>query len=124
MQRQSQRDWYLKNRERILPRLWGQYQEQHDRMLADAKQRQATPCYRAKEQQRRERPAARLKQRARSAAYRALTKGLLVRQPCEVCGGLDVQMHHDDYDKPLDVRWFCRQHHFHRFHRYVEVRSA
>lgn len=47
---------------------------------------------------------------ARSYAGVYLRRGLLVRQPCEVCGG-EAEMHHDDYDKPLDVRWLCRDHH-------------
>lgn len=31
---------------------------------------------------------------------------------CEVCGRTrNVDAHHDDYAKPLDVRWLCRSHH-------------
>ncbi len=28
-------------------------------------------------------------------------------QPCEACGREDAQRHHDDYAKPLEVRWLC-----------------
>jgi hypothetical protein len=37
-------------------------------------------------------------------------KGNIVRQPCEKCGA-PAQAHHDDYSKPLDVRWLCPTHH-------------
>lgn len=41
----------------------------------------------------------------------AIKLGLLVRQPCEVCGVTAVQAHHTDYGKPLEVRWLCALHH-------------
>lgn len=41
----------------------------------------------------------------------AIKKGLIDREPCEVCGALDVDGHHDDYDMPMVVRWLCRLHH-------------
>lgn len=31
----------------------------------------------------------------------------LIKQPCEGCGGLKVEAHHNDYLKPLIVRWLC-----------------
>ena len=37
--------------------------------------------------------------------------GRLVKLPCEVCGKNPADAHHDDYQKPLDVRWLCRKHH-------------
>tara|TARA_R110002051_G_scaffold235179_1_gene296615 strand:+ start:8092 stop:8331 length:240 start_codon:yes stop_codon:yes gene_type:complete len=41
----------------------------------------------------------------------AIRIGLIKRQPCEVCGAEKVDAHHDDYSKPLLVRWLCRRHH-------------
>lgn len=52
------------------------------------------------------------KENSRRMARYAIRKGYLIRQPCEVCSTeIDVQAHHDDYSKPLDVRWLCRKHH-------------
>ncbi len=41
----------------------------------------------------------------------AVAKGNLAGQPCEVCGDTKVHAHHDDYSKPLEVRWLCSKHH-------------
>lgn len=41
----------------------------------------------------------------------AVRKGTLIRKPCEKCGSLDSEAHHDDYSNPLDVRWLCDTHH-------------
>ena len=51
------------------------------------------------------------KYKARAAVSNALRDGRLERGPCEVCGALKVQGHHDDYSKPLEVRWLCKKHH-------------
>jgi len=40
-----------------------------------------------------------------------LRRGKIPRRPCEVCGDPNAEMHHDDYSKPLDIRWLCREHH-------------
>lgn len=37
--------------------------------------------------------------------------GKLEKKPCEVCGVENAVAHHDDYDKPLEVRWLCQAHH-------------
>lgn len=41
----------------------------------------------------------------------AIRDGKLIKQPCMECGSLDVEAHHDDYSKPLDVIWVCNKHH-------------
>lgn len=51
------------------------------------------------------------KKRAQRAVYKALQRGTLVKLPCGVCGAEKVDAHHDDYAKPLSVRWLCRRHH-------------
>lgn len=53
----------------------------------------------------------RRKDNARSYANVYKRRGKLVPKPCEECGRPDVQMHHDDYSKPLEVRWLCKRHH-------------
>jgi hypothetical protein len=51
------------------------------------------------------------KRQAQVMVGNALANGRLARQPCEVCGHAKAQAHHDDYSKPLDVRWLCTTHH-------------
>lgn len=46
----------------------------------------------------------------------ALRSGRIERKPCEVCESPDTEAHHDDYTKPLDVRWLCDEHHKQHHH--------
>ena len=52
-----------------------------------------------------------IKRAAQIAVGNAIRDGKITRQPCEVCGNPKAQAHHDDYGKPLDVRWLCTTHH-------------
>jgi len=60
---------------------------------------------------------------AQNLVEKAIDRGKLIRKPCEVCGAngtfkdgrSEVQAHHDDYNKPLEVRWLCQKHH-HEWH--------
>jgi len=56
---------------------------------------------------------------ARNAVRSALRSGLLVRMPCEICGCEKSEAHHDDYSRPLDVRWLCRVHHLMHHGNYI-----
>jgi hypothetical protein len=51
------------------------------------------------------------KYKAHQAVGRAISKGLLIPRPCEVCGNDQVHGHHCDYNKPLEVVWLCSEHH-------------
>ncbi|MGI8926781.1 MAG: hypothetical protein ACR2HN_09080 [Tepidiformaceae bacterium] len=56
-------------------------------------------------------PLRRVKVNARHRVHDAVGRGLLVREACQVCGLSGTEGHHDDYSKPLDVRWLCQIHH-------------
>lgn len=45
------------------------------------------------------------------AAYKAVREAELEPQSCEICGAEPTEGHHDDYTKPLEVRWLCKSHH-------------
>lgn len=51
------------------------------------------------------------KYRAHTLVNNQIRAGNLVKEPCEVCGSEVSVAHHDDYSKPLNVRWLCQEHH-------------
>lgn len=53
------------------------------------------------------------KKKATALVNNIIVSGKLMRQPCQVCGEVKAQAHHDSYAKEcwLDVRWLCRKHH-------------
>jgi len=52
------------------------------------------------------------KAKARHRLPYHLRVGNIQKKPCEICGSMEnLEAHHDDYSKPLQVRWLCRRHH-------------
>jgi len=66
--------------------------------------------------------------RATRKVFYATHTGRLQRQEiCEVCGGSRmIEAHHDDYSKPLIVRWLCHQCHmaYHASIRPIRIASC
>ena len=52
-----------------------------------------------------------VKRRAHVITGNAIKGSRLFKEPCEVCGSSVVHAHHDDYAKPLNIRWLCPAHH-------------
>ena len=48
---------------------------------------------------------------AHNRIAKALKAGKINRGACEVCGSDQVDGHHCDYDKPMEVMWLCKLHH-------------
>ena len=54
--------------------------------------------------------------KAQNAVNNAVRDGKLKRDPCAICGTTSrVHAHHQDYSKPLEVKWLCAKCH-HRLH--------
>jgi len=51
------------------------------------------------------------KYRAHSMINYAIRSGNIFPERCELCDRTDTHAHHDDYLKPLNVRWLCPIHH-------------
>jgi hypothetical protein len=69
---------------------------------------------RARHQSRKNDPDYAQRRAARHAVNRAVARGELERGECELagleCSG-PIEGHHDDYSRPLEVRWLCKRHH-------------
>lgn len=66
------------------------------------------------------------KKRAHGAVAKAVKRGTLTKTPCAFCGSQEnLEAHHHDYSKPLDVTWLCVPCHrrFHALERMATYRS-
>ena len=97
--------YYQENREAITA--WGvKYRKDNREKIAESRKK-STKKYREAHPK---------KDNAHRSVTKALRRGELLKAPCEVCGVPKAQAHHDDYSKPLEVRWLCSLHH-RRWHR-------
>lgn len=52
------------------------------------------------------------KYKAHCKVSNEIRAGNLIKEACEVCGCEEnIHAHHDDYLKPLNIRWLCSAHH-------------
>lgn len=110
---EKMRAYYAANKERIRARTAAWYAANKERALARCREYVAAHReeYRVTKlayyhQHPKDRPF------ARCAVARAVKAGTLRRPDgCEWCGGANVEAHHEDYSKPLEVLWLCRQCH-------------
>lgn len=56
-------------------------------------------------------PDQRRKANARAYLHVYLNRGKIKKLPCRDCGSEKSEAHHEDYDKPLEVIWLCRDCH-------------
>ncbi len=110
---EKQREWRAKRKAAGLPSSSGKHNpESKNSYSREYYSRPGPRAERAAYQRRRYRnEAERQKFDARQQAKDAIRRGDLIPQPCEECGVAKVDAHHDDYSKPLVVRWLCRKHH-------------
>lgn len=86
-----------------------------------ALQKRCPPCQKLYLRERAAEPGPKQKRDAQRAVKREIAAGRLVRQPCEKCGATPAHGHHEDYSKPLEVRWLCQTHHAER---HLEIKHA
>ena len=89
--RECKRKYRLENREAIR-QYTREYYQQHKKE--------------AKEYNRRYRKNNREKKTAHDRVKYALRTGKIKKQPC-ACGCKEVEAHHGDYSRPLEVEWIC-----------------
>lgn len=93
------KEYSLTHKEQIKKYLTGYHKTDHAKKLA----RDASTRQRLKDP---------LQVKARRDANNAVISGRLEVLPCEHCGSeLNIEKHHEDYNKPLDVTFLCRKCH-------------
>lgn len=111
--REIQKEWRLKNPEKVrlqalLISKTDEYKNKRNKRLRENKKVTDIP-----------------KMRARKILQSAVKVGYLNRPKiCEICKSDErkIEAHHDDYNKPLEVRWLCRICHAHQHSKLMDVK--
>lgn len=117
--------WQKENPEKVLAQQRRYYDENRDKLLAKAKLRYASYREHRKISDKRWKTKNKYKIQAHSKLRTALLANRVNKKSCEVCGEVKVHAHHDDYSKPLNVKWLCSKHHgeLHKLQRRKTPRS-
>ena len=83
-------------------RRWMQYAEYERKRAKKPERKEAAKRYQARMRVRNQD-----KYHARNLVASAVKCGRLAKKPCESCGAVEAEAHHEDYSKPLDVTWLC-----------------
>lgn len=107
--------YYLKNKERERARSLKYYYEHREEMNKKSLEYRYAHLEELREKDRKRRLPYEGKNKWRMLAHAnvrwAKKTGRLVPKPCEICDNEKVEAHHDNYNEPLKVRWFCPVHH-------------
>lgn len=53
-----------------------------------------------------------IRKRAWAKLREAIDRGEIIKKPCAICETTrNIEAHHFDYNKPLEVIWLCKKHH-------------
>ncbi|AII28021.1 endonuclease [Bacillus phage Bobb] len=136
LSRKHKRKYYENNRDKCLerarvqretdPNIKEKWKESHqknkehrlEQMKVYAKTEQGKEARRRAQERYRQSEQYKMKQNARKKVLRAVQSGKLVRPTC--CTDCKkegaVEAHHEDYNKPLDVKWLCKTCHENTHH--------
>lgn len=62
------------------------------------------------------------KNKARNIANLLVRSGIIIMEPCKLCGDNEAEKHHPNYDNPSDVTFLCKNCHtdFHKLQRKIK----
>lgn len=90
---------------------WREKELERQRLKEDRRRKEGKVASYGNESKHEWRKRHKLKSLAHSKVASAIKRNQIFRQPCEKCGDENSEAHHDDYSKPLAVRWLCKKHH-------------
>jgi hypothetical protein len=102
---------YVENKDFILKRNKEYYENNKNKISIKSKEWKKNNPEKVLKQQLRYHKKNPKHNKARVLVNQAIKAGVLIKQPCEVCNKKLVEAHHEDYNKPLDIIWLCKEHH-------------
>ena len=110
--RAAKRVYSAKNRDQILAYAKRYYAKNKEKCLAATRKYQAEHPEQIRAHQKKWYGKNKHKKAAQQRVFKALKSGKLKKENCKVCGSSEnIQAHHPDYSRPLEVVWLCHTHH-------------